>query len=288
MPQPIEVRKVPILKVTDASGMDELIDKGVFKADDVLAIVGKTEGNGGVNDYTRILADRAFRGGARQERAPALWEEVSPDPAGLVRWHLTASSARTRRSSPRVPADQAPASDEPRVSVGIAMSEEDPARGHRPRRRWSRRSPRACARRWSVAGITDPADVHYVQTKTPLLVLEHDQRRQGTRHRRSSPRRPAGRWTCPTARPRSASRSALGEIEMPTDEQIMQRSVAVLVGGVLLLGRRARPGADRPGRQRARRRRALPRGPRRHARRARLRGASGRRSATPAWTTCLS
>ncbi len=61
MPRPIEVRKVAIDSVTDASGLTELIDAGVFAADDVLAVIGKTEGNGGVNDYTRILADRAFR-----------------------------------------------------------------------------------------------------------------------------------------------------------------------------------------------------------------------------------
>ena len=30
-------------------------------ADRVIAVIGKTEGNGGVNDYTRIIADRAFR-----------------------------------------------------------------------------------------------------------------------------------------------------------------------------------------------------------------------------------
>ena len=30
-------------------------------ADRVVAVIGKTEGNGGVNDYTRIIADRAFR-----------------------------------------------------------------------------------------------------------------------------------------------------------------------------------------------------------------------------------
>ena len=30
-------------------------------ADRVIAIIGKTEGNGGVNDYTRIISDRAFR-----------------------------------------------------------------------------------------------------------------------------------------------------------------------------------------------------------------------------------
>ncbi|PZS36928.1 MAG: barbiturase, partial [Pseudonocardiales bacterium] len=49
MPRPIEVRKVAIDSVTDASGLTELIDAGVFAADDVLAVIGKTEGNGGVN-----------------------------------------------------------------------------------------------------------------------------------------------------------------------------------------------------------------------------------------------
>ncbi|HXA61294.1 MAG TPA: ring-opening amidohydrolase, partial [Streptosporangiaceae bacterium] len=61
MPDPIEVRKVPIESVTDAAGLARLIDDGVIEADRVLAVIGKTEGNGGVNDYTRILADRAFR-----------------------------------------------------------------------------------------------------------------------------------------------------------------------------------------------------------------------------------
>src|SRR4029079_7592496 len=57
----IEVRKVPIHSVSDASELTTLIDDGVIDADRVIAIIGKTEGNGGVNDYTRIIADRAFR-----------------------------------------------------------------------------------------------------------------------------------------------------------------------------------------------------------------------------------
>jgi cyanuric acid amidohydrolase len=61
MPAAIEVRKVPIHSVADASELTKLIDDGVLAADRVVAIIGKTEGNGGVNDYTRILADRAFR-----------------------------------------------------------------------------------------------------------------------------------------------------------------------------------------------------------------------------------
>ena len=61
MPEPIEVHKVAIESVSDASGLAQLIDKGTIEADRVIAVIGKTEGNGGVNDYTRIIADRAFR-----------------------------------------------------------------------------------------------------------------------------------------------------------------------------------------------------------------------------------
>ena len=61
MPEPIEVRKVPLHTVSDASELAKLIDDGVMEASRVIAVIGKTEGNGGVNDYTRIIADRAFR-----------------------------------------------------------------------------------------------------------------------------------------------------------------------------------------------------------------------------------
>ena len=37
----------------------------------MIAIIGKTEGNGGVNDYTRIIADRAFREVLVAKGAPA-------------------------------------------------------------------------------------------------------------------------------------------------------------------------------------------------------------------------
>ena len=60
-PPAIEVRKMPLHSVSDASELTKLIDDGVIHADRVIAVIGKTEGNGGVNDYTRIIADRAFR-----------------------------------------------------------------------------------------------------------------------------------------------------------------------------------------------------------------------------------
>jgi len=44
----------------DVSGLERLIDSGRINAADVVCIIGKTEGNGGRNDFTRDLAMRAF------------------------------------------------------------------------------------------------------------------------------------------------------------------------------------------------------------------------------------
>ena len=100
------------------------------------------------------------------------------------------------------------------------------------------------------AGITDPADVHYVQTKTPLLTIDtiRDAKSRGktvwTEHTHESMDLSNGCTALGIA-------VALGEIEMPTDADVMHDRVAVLLGGVVLVGRRARPGAGRRGRQRA-------------------------------------
>src|SRR5205809_636994 len=62
----IEVAKVILKHVQDASGLEERILARQFSADDVVAVIGKTEGNGGVNDFTRILADNACRAALAQ------------------------------------------------------------------------------------------------------------------------------------------------------------------------------------------------------------------------------
>ncbi len=132
MPEPIEVRKVPLHNVSDASELARLIDSGVLEADRVVAVIGKTEGNGGVNDYTRLLADRAFREvltakGTRSteevRQIPIVW---SGGTDGVISPHATIFAT--------VPADQAVGTDEPRLTVGFAMSEQSAARGYRPHR----------------------------------------------------------------------------------------------------------------------------------------------------------
>ena len=85
-PPAIEVRKVPLHSVSDASELAKLIDTGVIDADRVIAVIGKTEGNGGVNDYTRIIADRAFRE-VLVAKGTRSADEVRPDSDRLVRRH---------------------------------------------------------------------------------------------------------------------------------------------------------------------------------------------------------
>jgi ring-opening amidohydrolase-like protein len=180
---PIEVRKVVLESVGDASGLARLIDDRVFDADDVIAIIGKTEGNGGVNDFTRIIADRAFRDVLleRGTRSPAAVREVpmiwSGGTDGVLCPHATIF-ARTAASA--APAGAAGASDEPRLTVGIAMSDViRPEDIGRPA--MVEKVAEGVRRAMREAGIDDPADVHYVQTKTPLLTMEtiNDARARG-------------------------------------------------------------------------------------------------------------
>lgn len=44
----------------DVEGVRRLLDRGTIRAEDVIAVIGKTEGNGGRNDFTRALAIMAF------------------------------------------------------------------------------------------------------------------------------------------------------------------------------------------------------------------------------------
>jgi cyanuric acid amidohydrolase len=173
----IEVRKVVLESVTDASGLRALIEDGVFKADEVIAVVGKTEGNGGVNDYTRILADRAFRDVLMDLGTRSL-EDVKSIPmvwSGGTDGILTPNATVFARV-----ADGPETSDEPRLAVGYAMSEvilpEDIGRPA-----MVEKVAAGVKKAMGEAGIEDPADVHYVQTKTPLLTIQtmNDARSRG-------------------------------------------------------------------------------------------------------------
>jgi barbiturase len=256
VPEPVEVRKVPLRTVSDASGLADLINDDVLDADRVVAVVGKTEGNGGVNDYTRIIADRAFREvlvakGTRTaeqvQQVPIVW---SGGTDGVISPHATIFAT--------IPSTHAEPSGEPRVAVGHAMSE--PIRPEEIGRRGMIEKVAAAVHiAMAKAGITDPADVHYVQTKTPLLTIHtiRDAKSRGqtvwTEHTHESMDLSNGCTALGVA-------VALDEIEMPDDSAVMRdrnlfsavascssgveldRAQVVVVGNVRGIGGRYRIG----------------------------------------------
>ena len=163
----IEVAKVELKTVQDAGGLEQKISEGAFTADQVIAVIGKTEGNGGVNDFTRILADQAFRRvllklGKRSEaevaKIPMVW---SGGCDGVITPHATVFA--------KTPATGRPTAS--RLTIGTAMSAELlPEDIGRPA--MVEKVAEGVKAAMRDAGIDDPNDVHYVQTKTPLLTIE--------------------------------------------------------------------------------------------------------------------
>ena len=163
----IEVVKVILKHVQDASGLEEQILGGQFSADEVVAVIGKTEGNGGVNDFTRILADNAFRAtlakhGKRSTEliraVPMVW---SGGCDGVITPHATVF-ARNGKQGP---------TSKQRLVIGTAVSPKIlPEDIGRPA--MVEKVAEGVRQAMRDAGIDNTADVHYVQTKTPLLTIE--------------------------------------------------------------------------------------------------------------------
>src|SRR6185295_6289304 len=154
----IDVLKVELKSVSDASGLEKAITDKRFTADEVVGVIGKTEGNGGVNDFTRILADQAFRrvllkSGRRGEAdiadIPMVW---SGGCDGVITPHATIF-ARNDKTGP---------ASKPRLTIGTAMSSElKPEDIGRPA--MVEKVAEGVKAAMRDAGIDDPKDVHYVQ-----------------------------------------------------------------------------------------------------------------------------
>lgn len=177
---PFVVCKVPMEDVQDTAGIEAAMRQWSFGADDIVAVVAKTEGNGGVNDISRILVDRVLRDffvqkGSRT-RAQALKVPIALSGGcdGVISPHYNVFA--------RVPEDAASnaSKDELRMTVGFAVSEKilPEEIGRLP---MVEKVAAGVRKAMSEAGISDPKDVHFVQTKTPLLTAERiaDAKRRG-------------------------------------------------------------------------------------------------------------
>ncbi|WGD54043.1 ring-opening amidohydrolase [Bradyrhizobium sp. CB1650] len=155
----------------DVSGLMTIIDSGAIDPTSILAILGKTEGNGGVNDFTREYAVTALCTALapRLHLSPQEVEQriafvMSGGTEGVLSPHITVF---TRRE-----AEQGTAGvSSKRLSIGMAHTR-DFLPEELGRSAQIAETAKAVTVAMNDAGIADPADVHFVQIKCPLLTSE--------------------------------------------------------------------------------------------------------------------
>ena len=155
----------------DVSGLMSMIGSGAINPTEILAILGKTEGNGGVNDFTREYAVAALctalaplLGRTPHEIEQRIAFVMSGGTDGVLSPHITVF---TRRE-----VDQRPAGmSGKRLSIGMAHTR-DFLPEELGRSAQITETAKAVKAAMEDAGITDPADVHFVQIKCPLLTSD--------------------------------------------------------------------------------------------------------------------
>ena len=217
-----------------------LIEAGKVSPPSILAVLGKTEGNGGVNDFTReyaivVLCDALS---PYLRLTPRAVEDkiafvMSGGTEGVLSPHLTVFARSLSAEAPN-----GGASDK-RLSIGIAHTR-DFLPEEIGRKVQIEETVKAVHLAMHDAGIDDPHDVHFVQIKCPLLTSE---RIEAALHR--------GRKTVTTSAYASMGYSrgasalgvarALGEIDVEIDEdQVLKdwdlfSSVASASAGIELM-----------------------------------------------------
>lgn len=162
----LRVHRLPMAHPGDLSALAGLLDRGVLRAHEVVAVIGKTEGNGGVNDFTRGFFTQSLMAllGARLGRAPSeLLLEIPCILSGGTEGVLSPHYVVFTRG------DAAPAAQPgPALALGRALG---PVMDPQDMGRWAQVRQVAAAVRtgMSDARISDPVDVSFVQVKCPFL-----------------------------------------------------------------------------------------------------------------------
>jgi cyanuric acid amidohydrolase len=167
----IDVMRIPTTGPGDVSGLMRLIEGGKLAPSSILAVLGKTEGNGGVNDFTREYAVAALcEALAPHLGVPAHAVEgkiafvMSGGTEGVLSPHLTVFARHVANGEGHGAGDK-------RLSVGIAQTR-DFLPEEIGRKIQITETVSAVHAAMADAGIDDPHDVHFVQIKCPLLTSE--------------------------------------------------------------------------------------------------------------------
>jgi len=166
----VKVFKVPTEGPGDVSGIKKLIVKGKTKAEDIVAIMGKTEGNGLVNDFSRGYAVLACEMLLSQELGvsiEAIKKKVSlvmsGGTEGILSPHFTVfAKEKNEINSLRA---------QKRLAIGISQT-----RDFLPEEIGTiiqvNEVAKSIEQAIKDAYIDDKSDVHFVQIKCPLLTSD--------------------------------------------------------------------------------------------------------------------
>ncbi|TDU00815.1 cyanuric acid amidohydrolase [Azorhizobium sp. AG788] len=156
-----KVHRIAAASPDDVSGLAAAIATGAIAPAGILAIFGKTEGNGCVNDFSRGFAVQSLQMLLRGHMGAAA-DEVCLVMSGGTEGGMSPHFLVFERAEGNAP-EAAPA-----LAIGRAHTPDLPfeALG---RMGQVRMVAQAVRRAMAAAGITDPEDVHFVQVKCPLL-----------------------------------------------------------------------------------------------------------------------
>ncbi|MDI6892965.1 MAG: ring-opening amidohydrolase [Actinomycetota bacterium] len=173
----VKVFKVPMKGPEDVSGIKKLVMRGKIKAKNIVAIIGKTEGNGLVNDFSRGFAAFVCKMLISQElNIPIEAAEkrvslvMSGGTEGVLSPHFTVfAREKVEIDSPRV---------EKRLVIGISRT-----RDFLPEEIGTivqiKEVAKMVEQAIKDAYITHKSDVHFVQIKCPLLTSDRIEEAHG-------------------------------------------------------------------------------------------------------------
>jgi cyanuric acid amidohydrolase len=159
------VQRLPMRSPDDTAGLEAAIAGGDIDPGCITAILGKTEGNGCVNDFTRAFAVRSLEA--------LLARHIGADAVRKIA--IVMSGGTEGALSPHMIVFETRESTEPATGRSLALGRaRTPILPSEHLGRIGQVELVAAGVRAAMqdAGIGDPTDVHYVQVKCPLLTME--------------------------------------------------------------------------------------------------------------------
>jgi cyanuric acid amidohydrolase len=159
-----KVHRISATAPDDVSGIEAAIADGRIDPKGVMAVLGKTEGNGLVNDFSRGYATLAlsllFRGHLPRVQADDICLVMSGGTEGGMapHWVVFERAEEAGATGPALAVGRAQTPPLPFEQLGRVAQADQVAAGVRAA--------------MADAGITNASDVHYVQVKCPLLTLQ--------------------------------------------------------------------------------------------------------------------